>query len=99
MVREWKEDARQAAKQRNQTLYYKVMLLHYVVASPKEREAMVEVNGWRPQLPTNMSLESWTSTWRKSTLNHKLFPTKCSAGASYDISHQFPSLIVLNSTR
>jgi hypothetical protein len=33
------------------------MLLHYVLASPEERDAMAKPNGWRPLLPTNMILE------------------------------------------
>jgi hypothetical protein len=30
------------------------MLLHCVLASLEERETMVEPNGWKPLLPTNM---------------------------------------------
>jgi hypothetical protein len=51
---EAKEEER---KQRRQDkLYHKVMLLHWFLAPPEEREAMS--NGWKPQLPPNLSLET-----------------------------------------
>jgi hypothetical protein len=38
-------------------LYHKFMLLYYCFASEEERAAMAEPNGWRPPIPTNVSLE------------------------------------------
>ena len=54
----WEEEvAMMAAQERNQKLYDKVMLLHYILASEEDKERMAEPTGWRPLLPTNMSLE------------------------------------------
>jgi hypothetical protein len=44
-----------AARQRK--LHNKLMLLHFKLASPEEKEAMLEPTGWRPELRTDMSLE------------------------------------------
>jgi hypothetical protein len=54
VIRVWEEEASQA---RNQKLYNKVMVLHCVLASPEEMEAMAVPNGWRRLLPINMSQE------------------------------------------
>ena len=52
---------RQEEMWRNQELYDKVMLLHLVLASPEDRARMAEPIGWRPLLPTNISLEMQVS--------------------------------------
>jgi hypothetical protein len=38
-------------------LYQKYMLLYCFLASEEERAAMAEPNGWRPTIPSNVSLE------------------------------------------
>ena len=43
---------------RQEKLYKKVMLLHCKLADDETRRAMAEPTGWRPELPTNISLET-----------------------------------------
>jgi hypothetical protein len=48
----------EAARNRHEKLYRKVMLIHGVLVSSEVREAMVDPTGWRPELPNNLSLET-----------------------------------------
>jgi hypothetical protein len=48
----------EVARHHHQKFYNKVMLLYAVLASQEEREAIAKPNGWRPHLPTNVSLHS-----------------------------------------
>jgi hypothetical protein len=43
--------------ERQDKLYHKVMFLYYQLASPEEQIQMAEPIGWRPELPTNISLQ------------------------------------------
>jgi hypothetical protein len=43
--------------ERQYKLYHKVMFLYYQLASTEEQIRMAEPIGWRPELPTNISLE------------------------------------------
>jgi hypothetical protein len=43
--------------ERQDKLYHKVMFLYYQLASPEEQIRMAEPIGWRPELPTNISLQ------------------------------------------
>jgi hypothetical protein len=43
--------------ERQDKLYHKVMFLYYQLASPKEQIRMAKPIGWRPELPTNISLQ------------------------------------------